>query len=36
MTMSVMSGDGLRLDKGVVMWFDTTEYLGIHYRATLC
>ena len=32
MTMSAMSGDGLRLDNGVVMWFDTIEYLGIHFR----
>ena len=31
MTMSAMSGDGLRLDKGVVMWLDTIEYLGIHF-----
>ena len=26
-----MSGDGLQLDNGVVMWFDTIEYLGIHF-----
>jgi len=32
MTNRAMSGDGLRLDNGVVMWFDTTEYLGIHFR----
>jgi len=27
-----MSGDGLQLDNGVVMWFDTIVYLGIHFR----
>jgi len=31
MTKSAMSGDGLQLDNGVVMWFDTIEYLGIHF-----
>jgi len=31
MTKSAMSGDGLQLDKGIVMWFDTIEYLGIHF-----
>jgi len=27
-----MSGDGLQLDNGAVMWCDTIEYLGIHFR----
>jgi len=32
MTKSVMSADGLRLDNGAVMWCDTIEYIGIHFR----
>jgi len=32
MAKSAVSGDGLHLDNGVVMWFDTFEYLGIHFR----
>ena len=31
MTKSAMSGDGLQLDKDVVMWLDTIEDLGIHF-----
>ena len=27
-----MSGDGLHLDNGVVMWYKTIEYLGIHFK----
>jgi len=27
-----MSGDGLQLDNGVMMWCDAFEYLGIHFR----
>jgi len=37
MTKSATSGDGLQLDKGVVMWFDTIEYLGKRLQeAFLC
>jgi len=32
MAKSAMSGDGLRLDNGVVMWYETIEYLGIHFK----
>jgi len=32
MTKSAMSGDGLWLDNGVVIRFDSIEYLGIHFR----
>jgi len=32
MGKSAISGDGLQLDNGVVMWCDTFEYLGIHFR----
>jgi len=32
MAKSAMSGDGLQLDNGVVMWCDAFEYLGIHFR----
>jgi len=32
MAKSAMSGDGLQLDNGVVVWCDTFEYLGIHFR----
>jgi len=31
MAKSAMSGDGLQLDNGVVMWCDTFEYLGIPF-----
>jgi len=32
MVKNAMPGDGLRSDSGAVMWRDTIEYSGIHFR----
>lgn len=31
-TNRALSGDGLRLDNGVITWSDTIQYFGIHFR----